>query len=412
MKDQLASSLESPPLEELNSMSLHSTQRSVSNRQDGEVAPIFVVGVWRSGTTLLYTLLNQHPDIRLFYEGDLPVLWPMFIAPWSRKVWVEKWEYWNAGVSRHDLDPARLTSPVSSLAKAYEMAGLEYARQKGAKIWGCKSPSYYNQLVSLSREFPKARFIVIWRDPEEICRSAIRAAASGLWFRRPGMTHKALLASETLRRQCNRLRLRGISFHEIYYRDLVDDTDRTMRSICDFLSVPFTPAVTVLNKADRSAVFQGAHHSLAKSNKIVSRKEPTAPLPPLLENKILRYKALWKSKVGDEWLLCRRFMEVGEIQPGMWERLTDQLLYVALRFWDSAPRICFSILPTSVWQIYRRLKYKDSEWVHAQLTNKPSTLHTDSRVSQPHQNPPNGDERGATTEERLDPSDLHIHAKY
>ncbi len=387
-------------------MSLQEKKTSPDNRQQGNVPPIFVVGVWRSGTTLLYTLLNQHPDIRLFYEGDLPVLWPMYHVPWSRKTWVEKWEYWNAGVSRHDLDPARLTDPVNSLAEAYEMAGMEYARQKGATVWGCKSPSYYNRLVTLAREFPKARFIVIWRDPEEICSSAIRAAASGLWFRRPGMTHKALLASETLRRQCKRLRSMGVSFHQIYYRDLVNDTEKTMRGICEFLNVPFTPAVTVLNKADRSAVFPGAHHSLAKSNKIVSRKEPVGPLPPGLVDKILRYKALWKAKVGDEWLLCQRFTEVGETKPGIWERTTDQLWYLALRVWDSAPQVCFSLLPTSVWHLYRKIKYKDPEWVHAQLTNKPSTLRNDSRETQPCLHSPK-----APTEKRLSSPELQTHAK-
>jgi Sulfotransferase family len=368
---------------ELNRMTLEQTGKSAGDQKSERLPPIFVTGVWRSGTTLLYTLLNQHPDIRLFYEGDLPVLWPMFRLPWMRKAWVEKWEYWDAGVSRHDLDPLRLASPITSLAEAAELAGREYCSKKGAKIWGCKSPSYYDRLEFLAREFPKARFIVIWRDPEDICRSVIRAAASGLWFTRPGMTHKALLASETLKRQCDRLMSKGASLHQVYYRDLVDNPNNTMRGICEFLEVKFTPVVTVLNQADRSAVFEGAHHSLAKGNRIVSRKEPKGALPPALANKILRYKALWKAKVGDDWLLCQRFSEIGETKPGIWERITDRLLFMALRLWDNAPRICFSILPTAVWQAYRRLKYKDSEWVHRQLTNKPTTLHSDSGESQP-----------------------------
>lgn len=372
-------------------MSSEQPKVSAGDRENGHVPPIFVAGVWRSGTTLLYTLLNQHPDIRLFYEGDLPVLWPMFWVPWSRKEWVEKWEYWNAGVSRHDLDPLRLTAPVKSLADAAELVGREYCRQKGATVWGCKSPSYYNQLVSLARQFPKARFIVIWRDPDEICRSVIRAAASGLWFSRPGMTHKALLASETLKKQCERLQSMGANLHQIYYRDLVDDTSNTMHSICEFLSLPFNPAVTVLNQADRSAVFEGAHHSLARSNQIVSRKEPKGALPSELASKILRYKAHWKAKFGDDWILSRRFSAIGETKPGIWERASDQVLYIALRLWDSGPRMVFSVLPTSVWQAYRSLKYKDPEWVHRQLTTKPTTFHSKLQASQPTSHPPNED---------------------
>jgi Sulfotransferase family len=349
------------------------------------VPPIFVVGVWRCGATLLYLLLNQHPDIRLFFECDLPVLWPMFRLPWGRKTWVEKWEYWNSSVSRHDLDPVRLAAPVTSLADAFELAGREYAGQEGKKIWGCKSPSYYDRLEFLARQFPGARFIVVWRDPEEICRSAVNAAVSGtsgLWFARPGTIHKSVLASEVLKNQVGKLRRIGASLHEIHYRDLVGDANGTMRGICEFLEVPFDPAVTVLNRADRSAVLKGAHHALARGSDIVASKDRHKPLPPKLTSKIERYRALWKGQNGDGWLLSQRFPDTGAPKPGLWERVKDRLLFIGFHWWDIAPRMVFSMLPISAWQTYRRLKYKDSQWIHRVLTNKPTTLRNDSGAAQ------------------------------
>src|SRR5215472_17845999 len=109
-----------------NMLSVQETQQATSqdskqtavDQRSGHVPPVFVVGVWRSGTTLLYSLLNQHPDLRLFYESDLPVLWPMFHFSGGRHAWREKWEYWNAGLSRHDLDPERLEGPVHTLGDA------------------------------------------------------------------------------------------------------------------------------------------------------------------------------------------------------------------------------------------------------------------------------------------------------
>src|SRR5581483_11148806 len=338
------------------------------------VAPIFVVGVWRSGTTLLYSLLNQHPDIRLFYESDLPALWPMFRVPWERKNWFEKWEYWNAGVSRHDLDPARLESPVHSLAEAAELAGRQYAAQQGKKRWGCKSPSYYDRMVFLAREFPDARFLVIWRDPEEICRSVIRASATALWFTRPGMTHKALLASKVLKKQCDRLVKMRVALHQIHYEDLVNHPSETMRGVCQFLQVPFTPAVAVLNKSERSEVFAGAHHNRARSGQIGARKERNEPLPAELAKKVEQYKALWMADRDKDWLLTRHFSQASAAKPGGAQRVTDQIKFMLLRLWDIAPRIAFSILPLSAWQTYRRLKYKDAEWVHRQITTKQTTL--------------------------------------
>jgi N-acetylglucosaminyldiphosphoundecaprenol N-acetyl-beta-D-mannosaminyltransferase len=190
------------------------------------------------------------------------------------------------------------------------------------------------------------------------------------------------LASQTLKRQRDKLVSRGAAVHEIHYRDLVDHTSNTMRGICKFLQVPFTPAVTVLDRADRSAVFEGAHHNLAKSSQIVSRKERKESLPPAITDKIRRYKALWKAEAGDDWQLCQRFSETGASKPGVWERVTDRLLFKALRLWDIAPRVLFSILPTSIWQAYRRLKYKDPDFVHRHLTNKETTFRSNAGAQQ------------------------------
>ncbi len=335
-------------------------------------SPIFVTGIWRCGATLLYLLLNQHPDIALLYESDLPVLWPMFRLPWERKKWVDKWEYWNASISRHSLDPGCLSPSVQSLAEAFETAGRQYARQRGKKRWGCKSPSYMDRLEQLAAAFPQAQFVVIWRDPEESCRSAIDAASGvlGKWFARFGMNHRVILSSKTLKKQADALRSKGFPVCQIHYRDLVSDTKKTMLTICEFLNVPFVPAVTVLTCADRSAVFKGAHHTLARESAIVSTTNRHAALSPELAGKIDRYKSLWKAKYGDTWLLTKYFPESVSVKPALWERTMDQLLYAGLQTRDIAPRIFFSMLPLSVWQIYRRLRYGDAQWLRRQLTDK------------------------------------------
>lgn len=363
--------------EELNTASLEETSASgkaAGSVENGHVPPIFVVGVWRSGTTLLYSLLDQHRDIRLFYESDLPVLWPMFRLRSERKNWVNKWEYWNAGVSRHDLDPARLTGEVRSLAEAFEMAGREYAAQKGKTRWGCKSPSYYDRMDFLATEFPDAKFVVIWRDPEEICRSVIKAKATALWFTRPGMTHKALLASQKMKAQVDKVERMGAAVHQLHFRDLVGNTEPTMRAICEFLELPFDPAVANLKPADRSAVFEGAHHTLAKGNTIVATKERNEALPAEMAGKIARYKTMWKAQWGGKCMLSARFSANDAAKPGIGERLVDGIKFMLLRTWDIAPRIAFSILPLPVWRAYRRMKYKDEAWVHEQMTKKPTTL--------------------------------------
>jgi hypothetical protein len=329
--------------------------------------PVFVVGVWRSGTSLLYALLNQHPDMGLFYEGDLAVLRPMFHIGYSRNNWLRRWEYWNAGVSRHRLESFQPSPSIASLAEAAEAAGREYCRMKGARIWGCKSPSYYDRLLKLAHDFPQARFVVIWRDPEDICVSVRNAAAHSRWFAGRGMIRRAILACEMLKKQCDTLVSRRVPVHQIHYQELVGDPAKTMRGVCQFLDVPFVPAVTSLEGADRGAVFEGGHHSLVKGTQIVSSRKRRGTLPPRIEKKVRQYKALWKAEIGEQWLLCRYLSNPADTMPGRWERTTDRLLFSLLRLKDTAPRVAYSLLPLWVWICYRWVKYH-----HQPFSDKPS----------------------------------------
>jgi hypothetical protein len=161
----------------------------------------------------------------------------------------------------------------------------------------------------------------------------------------------------------------------------VGDTENVMRQVCEFLDISFDPAVTALHSADRSAVFKGKHHTLARGNSIVSTEGRHQALPPALADKIAGYRAYWKARNGDRWLLSKRFSETSTRQPNLWRRAADHLLYKAFRIWDVAPRAAFSVLPLSAWRFYRRIKYKDAFWVHRQLTEKKTTLNIPSARS-------------------------------
>src|SRR5579863_9957208 len=167
--------------------------------------PLFVVGMWRSGTSLFYALLNQHPQIALLYEGDLPLLWPLFLGHGAKTDWLERWEFWNSGPSRHEIDLGSLPRKVSTLQEACHLAWNHYA---GLAIGGCKSPNYFDMLPRLAREFPDARFIVIWRNPIDICRSITRATDGDAFFAKRGMILRALHGCHELKRGVDELHSR------------------------------------------------------------------------------------------------------------------------------------------------------------------------------------------------------------
>src|SRR5579863_2845924 len=90
--------------------------------------PIFVVGIWRSGTSLLYTLLNQHPQIALTYESDLLLLRSLFRGGHSKRDWLERWEFWNNALSRHQIDAGKLPARASSYSTAATEIWQQYAK--------------------------------------------------------------------------------------------------------------------------------------------------------------------------------------------------------------------------------------------------------------------------------------------
>lgn len=322
--------------------------------QDSFDGPLFVVGIWRSGTSLFYTLLNQHPDIALLYEGDLPEFWPMFLIRRRKSGWLERWNLYNEAVTRHHIDSKNIPDRISNVSAATEAAYMQYARMKGATVWGCKSPSYYGSLPRLARLFPDARFVIIWRDVQSTCGAIVRAGRTNPWFGRPGMVRRALLGYRKLKLDSEQLRAQGFGLHEIHYEELVKDPAAVMRGVCDFLRLPFDPQMASLAGADRSAIYNGAHHAGVRSEKIQPARQ-TKDLPPQLNLKITRYISLWRRQSDGAWPVYPQSLDF--TTPPYWlERTLDLALFHLWRFLDRMTIWAFSLAPISLLKTYRALK--------------------------------------------------------
>ncbi len=187
--------------------------------------PLFVVSMWRSGSSLLYALLNKHPQVGLMYEADLMLLKPVFLKPKPFCDWTERWEFWNNAFTRHGLEPSEIGSGISHFADAFSTAHKLYARRRGATIWGDKSPNYFDRLNEMADEFPNARFIIVWRDPKGTANSILRAASLGnSYFSRKGAAFSGLVGYGVFKRECDRLVARGKRVCQVNYEDLIADT--------------------------------------------------------------------------------------------------------------------------------------------------------------------------------------------
>ena len=329
--------------------------------------PVFVVGMWRSGTSLFYALLNQHPQVKLMYEDELPLLWPLFLGGRGKSDWRERWEFWNQALSRHKLKLEDLPAEVSGLREACEATWNLHAPD--ATIRGCKSPNFFDCLPRLGEAFPDAKFIVIWRDPADVCRSVVRAQNDSFFARR-GMVLRALLGCRDLKRGYDTLVARGAQVYPVQYEDLVTDPAAVMQGVCSFLDIKFERRMVSLRGADRSAIYDGGHHELVNSEKIVAGKKKPEVLPEDIRRKVANYIAVWKKEYDGAW---PRYPETCTANPGIlffFERMAEGVLYRSLRSFDQLVALLYCYLPLDMLRKYRASK------------SRPASAHTSVAISE------------------------------
>jgi hypothetical protein len=313
------------------------------------------VGVWRSGTSLLHALLNQHPDIGLMYEAELPLLSSLFLGGRRKSDWADRWEFWNSAVSRHGIDPSLFANSGSSLPDAIHTVYGNYAALKKAQIWGEKSPNYWDRMDRVLKYLPSARFIVLFRDPHPICRSVFEAAQGSRYFARPGMPLRALFACESLKRQSDSLQRRGIPVHVLQYEDLVRNPDTELRRTCEFLGLPFHEGMASLGTADRRGFYDGAHHQLAKSDRILASRSRADLVSAQFKRKIDAYLSFWHDKYKGEWpVYPKPIPQQARLKAS--ERIADRLYFRILRQFDDFTAAVYCWAPIGILRRYRQFR--------------------------------------------------------
>jgi len=336
--------------------------------------PLFVVSMWRSGSSLLYALLNKHPQVALMYEADLLLLRPAFLKPKALVDWAERWEFWNEAFHRHGLSATDVGHGILDFPEAFAATHRLYTQQRGATIWGDKSPNYYDRLNEMADDFPDARFIIVWRDPKGTANSILRAASLGNpYFSRKGAAHCGLLGYEVFKKECDRLLARGKLVCQINYEDLILETAPVMHRVCEFLQIPYDESLAQLEGADRSAIFDSPHHANVKGNRIVREPRPEL-LAARLRTKITRYVALWHRRYNTTWPPYPQPAGTEMESPSLFSRLLDQTAYRLWRVRDQVSPVVFSFIPVSLLRRYRALKARRRAPVSVSSSAPASTI--------------------------------------
>jgi len=314
--------------------------------------PIFVVGGFRSGTSLLCSLLNQNPQLALMYECDVWNFPRALLAQRFRQDWPARMEFFNQALSRHRLtvpdDPKR-TDAIRTPVDLYRAFG----KLKGATVCGEKSPVYCCRLEQLYQKYPQASFILVWRNPVEVYRSILKAGQTSRFFGKPGMLSRMIYQKEQLLVQSGRIEKNGARIFRVSYADIVDQTELTCRNLCDFLGVPFDRRMLELNQADLSAIYQSPHHDHLRRGIIERRQHTEKLVSPAITRKLERFHHSWEQRQARQLNLPA---PPPQSKPGPVEFAWHNALGRVLTVYDSLVRAFFEFMPLPWLRVYRLLR--------------------------------------------------------
>jgi hypothetical protein len=251
--------------------------------------PLFILGHWRSGTTLLHYLFAQdkaqfhfantyqvvNPRTFLTTEADMTRRFARLVPP-TRPM--DNMEMSFASPQEDEFAPLLLTfcSPYLGISfprrtdhySRYltfrEASDEEVERWKAAFVWFCKklclnkrtalllkSPAHTARIRLLLEMFPDARFVHIHRDPYRVFQSQRHFFDTAIWY-----TYLQKPDTETIDDGIlERYRMMYDSFfedlrliprdryHEVRFADLERDPIDVMRNIYEGLSLPGFDAV-------------------------------------------------------------------------------------------------------------------------------------------------------------------------
>ena len=220
--------------------------------------PIFVIGMPRSGTKLLRTLLNQHKRIRIpEYETEfLPYLvknwhnfgdlsdftnFKKFYDEITRKIYfyyVKKHKNLiscrNWFINCVDYSPADIFETLIR-----HDLGIE---NENEIIWGDKSPSYLRHVPLIKQVFPSAIFIHIIRDVRDYCLSINKAWKKNIF--RASQRWK-----DDIKKFNKDAMENSVEYLEIKYENLIENTRDSLLKITEFLEIDFDENMLLIPKA-------------------------------------------------------------------------------------------------------------------------------------------------------------------
>jgi hypothetical protein len=216
--------------------------------------PVYIAGLERSGTSLIYALLGSHPSLAMMRRTNL---WTHFYGQYGDLGQPKNFERCLAMMMRYKRivrlqpDAARLRREFyqgePTYARLFALLGSYYAERQGKRRWGDKSLNTERYADLIFQTYPHARMIHMIRDPRDRYASALKrwgvsrggvGAGSAAWLWSLNMA------------QINR-RQYPDRYMILRYETLVFKPEESLRDICAFIGEPFSPSMLTMSGDER-----------------------------------------------------------------------------------------------------------------------------------------------------------------
>jgi Sulfotransferase family len=205
----------------------------------------FIVGVGRSGTTLLRLMLDAHPELAIPPETHFA---PKLLEKWRRRdattpeqmleVIVEQRQGPDFGFTEEELVERLRSLDELDGANALRAFYEAYAERQGKPRWGDKTPIYVEFMKRIGGQLPEARFVHLIRDGRDVALSRAVFGGEG-----PATPEKAAQRWKRRIRKARNQAEKVRHYVEIRYEDLVLEPEATLRRVCDFVELDYDPAM-------------------------------------------------------------------------------------------------------------------------------------------------------------------------
>lgn len=234
-----------------------------------EVPIFFILGRGRSGSTLLRTMLDAHPEIAipqesrfvqyLSYKYEKRKLWPSGVLESFYQELLQCYESQEVDCEllHHRIFSLKAPITFAMLCKQVYLSIKSPFAKDNIRLIGDKNPRYAFMIPALHRIFPEARFVHLVRDYRDSTLSFFQV--KGMDFEKKNAAFLALKWRVYNNQVLKYQRKHPDVFYTLNYEDLVKDPEPTLRGLCTFLGLSFDPLMLAYDATVRKQFGETGH---------------------------------------------------------------------------------------------------------------------------------------------------------